>query len=1042
MSKIARIYQGTNEIQKYYQGGVLQRLFFDWKHYIGNELNIEYAKECAGRNVVISGKTYQNLVSNLSDLVGKVYTLKNNAKVISNLLRASTTYTFIVSISEANYSFRTGAIIVVNYPTLSTSYISISSQNGIFKIKYTVKEEIPKNILISPHANNDATSSFKLDNLIILEGDYINIDLPNSINGIESVGERKTNNLITEMIDGWCNIATGNIEKCPIDKPNSKISNLIEINPNTKYKSNILSKPIGNTTNTDNLRIRCFDKNKNYVRFSTENAQWCCDFADFYNHKDLYQDIKYIRVLILDSSLEIEDSYVLEDSLERFSHLVTIKNYNYKRETDNIVLPDGTKNSIETIDGKKVHIQRVGKIVLDKSNASNFKQVNNMQVFRWEYFFEIKDFISGLCDKFPIKNVESLINENKGIRLSGTSFRGIDIKFPDNAGFNINTFKTWLSENPITVWYELATPLYTYLESGLYDEITIPTSGIKNEIYSENGKWYHKRNIGKVVFDGSDDEVWEYKDTNNLDRFVCREIQIKAKLYDRRFPAYSEGYHYKSGQIHEDKLLFLFNNSKLIELYVYNYAYTTVNAFKAYLAENPLEVYYELAEPVITELYDITYKLNEPLRSLPNGTCDTIEGNKLIQRVEKIVLDGSSDENWSLRANAESSNFIYFHNSLSTMNKSFTDYTQSKNRMICDKLLVSSNAGDNIAKEQCICGRSAGDGFCIALLKSNLETVDLTGFLKWLSENPVTVYYELKTPIETEITPDMILINGEPITDTVGIELPNGTKDSIENDYYVKRVGKVIFDENIKTYQTLMIVNNNVIIRTRKFSMAIGDGNIISNVTVISWMHDKNNLEEVTETKIMAISSASGWNEANIIIPSSYFEGDITMEVVKEFLAENPVTMYHELMTPIKIPLFSIKEGLTTLKSTNNIAPQIELDCLVRDGFQNMCDNVWEAGNINNSTGNNQDMSGRIRLVNYIYVKPNTKYRLDIVNKVNGNYIGIRYYDSSKVYINYKSIGNIKYSTFTFTIPENCYYIRFIAETTDVNFKIYLKEVF
>ena len=125
MSKIARIYQGLEEIQKYYQGGVLQRLFFDWKHYIGNELNIEYAKECAGRNVVISGKTYQNLVSNLSDLVGKVYTLKSNAKVISNLLRTSTTYTFIVSISEANYSFRTGAIIVVNYPTLNTDYISI-----------------------------------------------------------------------------------------------------------------------------------------------------------------------------------------------------------------------------------------------------------------------------------------------------------------------------------------------------------------------------------------------------------------------------------------------------------------------------------------------------------------------------------------------------------------------------------------------------------------------------------------------------------------------------------------------------------------------------------------------------------------------------------------------------------------------------------------------------------------------------------------------------------------------------------------------------
>lgn len=83
-------------------------------------------------------------------------------------------------------------------------------------------------------------------------------------------------------------------------------------------------------------------------------------------------------------------------------------------------------------------------------------------------------------------------------------------------------------------------------------------------------------------------------------------------------------------------------------MYVYNYAYTTVNAFKAYLAENPLEVYYELAEPVITELYDITYKLNEPLRSLPNEVCDTIEGNKLVQRVGKVVIDGS--ESWKLQS--------------------------------------------------------------------------------------------------------------------------------------------------------------------------------------------------------------------------------------------------------------------------------------------------------------------------------------------------------------------------------------------------------
>lgn len=104
----------------------------------------------------------------------------------------------------------------------------------------------------------------------------------------------------------------------------------------------------------------------------------------------------------------------------------------------------------------------------------------------------------------------------------------------------------------------------------------------------------------------------------------------------------------------------------------------------------------------------------------------------------------------------------------------------------------------------------------------------------------------------------------------------------------------------------------------------------------------------------------------------------------KAWLAENPVTVWYELATPVKIPLFSIKEGLTTLKSTNNITPQIELDCLVRADFQNMCDNKWERGDININDGTNGTSSGaiRIRLVNYIQAKPNTKYRIDIVNSV------------------------------------------------------------
>ena len=162
---------------------------------------------------------------------------------------------------------------------------------------------------------------------------------------------------------------------------------------------------------------------------------------------------------------------------------------------------------------------------------------------------------------------------------------------------------------------------------------------------------------------------------------------------------------------------------------------------------------------------------------------------------------------------------------------------------------------------------------------------------------------------------------------------------------------------------------------------------------------------------------------------------------LRNYLSENPITVWYKLATPVKIPLFSIKEGLTTLKSTNNITPQIELDCLVRDDFQNMCDNVWESGGIDLNTGVNKDSTDRIRLINYIKVKPNTSYKIDITNLVLGKNIGLRCYDISKTYISGGLIGDIKSSTYTFTTPEDCYYIRFIVEATNTNFKIYLKEV-
>ncbi len=118
------------------------------------------------------------------------------------MFKTNTTYTVITTINESVYSStKFGALLVIKYTTIGDSYIPISLVNGTFKIKFTTGAENPTNIRLQVHGANDTTSSFKLDNLIILEDDYITKELPDKINGIESVTERENNILSVKIND-------------------------------------------------------------------------------------------------------------------------------------------------------------------------------------------------------------------------------------------------------------------------------------------------------------------------------------------------------------------------------------------------------------------------------------------------------------------------------------------------------------------------------------------------------------------------------------------------------------------------------------------------------------------------------------------------------------------------------------------------------------------------------------------------------------------------------------------------------------------------
>lgn len=151
----------------------------------------------------------------------------------------------------------------------------------------------------------------------------------------------------------------------------------------------------------------------------------------------------------------------------------------------------------------------------------------------------------------------------------------------------------------------------------------------------------------------------------------------------------------------------------------------------------------------------ISFNIDEPLRSLPNGVCDEIRNNngqwELVRRVNKVVLDGS--ENWNNNTGWETDNTMALWtilHSITNLNSSpwvecisnnFVNYGEKINTVDCNGIRVNQRdtTMDYI--------------LYIRIEKSRLSTHDVAGLKQWLAKNPTTVYYKLDTPIITPIEP-------------------------------------------------------------------------------------------------------------------------------------------------------------------------------------------------------------------------------------------------------------------------------------------------
>ena len=230
-----------------------------------------------------------------------------------------------------------------------------------------------------------------------------------------------------------------------------------------------------------------------------------------------------------------------------------------------------------------------------------------------------------------------------------------------------------------------------------------------DELLTKDGKLYHYHKMGMVVLDGSENWATGYQNTNTS-QFIVPSGNGKgnAIVYNDKFPfvissSYEldiEMYHMNSTSLHVIGI----SKSKL--------STTDVAGFKQWLSENPTTVVYELAEPWY-----------EPIGAYG-----------------KVVLDGSSDEGWVDCG----TNYKGFHIIAST---SLLEQGVYCRKYSCDRFATPFSGTDVNqdainAYNQLVCHGSEVYSNVI-YISTELSYDD---FLQDLSENPVTVIYELAEP--------------------------------------------------------------------------------------------------------------------------------------------------------------------------------------------------------------------------------------------------------------------------------------------------------
>ena len=255
------------------------------------------------------------------------------------------------------------------------------------------------------------------------------------------------------------------------------------------------------------------------------------------------------------------------------------------------------------------------------------------------------------------------------------------------------------------------------------------------------------RNVGKNLFDGktSDGTISPDNGSDLIDSSYDKTDFIKVKQNENYFVSNVERLQVRCFVYNENKEFIRFINS------VQSFATTNNECFVRFRAHKDYNLKdMQLEQGTVATAYEdhktnILHTSEEIVLREVGEVQDTYNPltGEYVQRIKEITFDGSSDENWGLNTVWSTGDYCAFWEE-NTKDKLPTGYA------ICDKL-PSKHDNHLIQNGVAISEgwRYAHQNMYIFIAKNKLSSADTNGLRQYLSQNPITVQYELAEPITT-----------------------------------------------------------------------------------------------------------------------------------------------------------------------------------------------------------------------------------------------------------------------------------------------------